>query len=87
MKVMYEARLPCGGCSKITKAPSIYYFFCLFFFCLAAANIVIQTEPATVASIPGSNVSRFNTDQDNRKRTMGPSTTEGPAAKKPWMEK
>ncbi|XP_027129374.1 RNA-binding protein 27 isoform X3 [Larimichthys crocea] len=51
------------------------------------ANIVIQTEPATVASIPGSNVSRFNTDQDNRKRTMGPSTTEGPAAKKPWMEK
>ncbi|TMS14528.1 RNA-binding protein 27 [Larimichthys crocea] len=52
-----------------------------------AANIVIQTEPATVASIPGSNVSRFNTDQDNRKRTMGPSTTEGPAAKKPWMEK
>ncbi|XP_073335954.1 RNA-binding protein 27 isoform X3 [Pagrus major] len=52
-----------------------------------AANIVIQTEPATVASTPGSNVSRFNTDQDNRKRTMGPSTTEGPAAKKPWMEK
>ncbi|XP_030293602.1 RNA-binding protein 27 isoform X2 [Sparus aurata] len=52
-----------------------------------AANIVIQTEPATVASTPGSNVSRFNTDQDNRKRTMGPSTAEGPAAKKPWMEK
>ncbi|XP_035521975.1 RNA-binding protein 27 isoform X3 [Morone saxatilis] len=52
-----------------------------------AANIVIQTEPATVASTPGSNVSRFNTDQDSRKRTMGPSTAEGPAAKKPWMEK
>ncbi|XP_026228068.1 RNA-binding protein 27 isoform X2 [Anabas testudineus] len=52
-----------------------------------AANIVIQTEPATVASTPGSNVSRFNTEQDNRKRTIAPSTTDGPAAKKPWMEK
>ncbi|XP_060911156.1 RNA-binding protein 27 isoform X1 [Labrus mixtus] len=52
-----------------------------------AANIVIQTEPATVASTPGSNVPRFNTEQDNRKRTMGPSTAEGPAVKKPWMEK
>lgn len=57
------------------------------FFCLPAANIVIQTEPATAASTPGSNVSRFNTEQDIRKRTMGPSTAEGPAAKKPWMEK
>ncbi|XP_023285239.1 RNA-binding protein 27 isoform X3 [Seriola lalandi dorsalis] len=52
-----------------------------------AANIVIQTEPATVASTPGGNVSRFNTEQDSRKRTMGHSTAEGPAAKKPWMEK
>ncbi|XP_040907880.1 RNA-binding protein 27 isoform X3 [Toxotes jaculatrix] len=52
-----------------------------------AANIVIQTEPATVASTPGSNVSRFNTEQDSRKRAMGHSTAEGPAAKKPWMEK
>ncbi|XP_029304776.1 LOW QUALITY PROTEIN: RNA-binding protein 27 [Cottoperca gobio] len=52
-----------------------------------AANIVIQTEPATAASTPGSNVSRFNTEQDIRKRTMGPSTAEGTAAKKPWMEK
>ncbi|XP_040005857.1 RNA-binding protein 27 isoform X4 [Xiphias gladius] len=52
-----------------------------------AANIVIQTEPATVASTPGSNVSRFNTEQDSRKRTMGHNTAEGPAAKKPWMEK
>ncbi|XP_062289180.1 RNA-binding protein 27 [Scomber scombrus] len=52
-----------------------------------AANIVIQTEPATTASTPGSNVSRFNTEQDIRKRTMGSSTAEGPAAKKPWMEK
>ncbi|XP_042355158.1 RNA-binding protein 27 isoform X1 [Plectropomus leopardus] len=52
-----------------------------------AANIVIQTEPATAASTPGSNVSRFNTEQDSRKRTMGPSTAEGPAAKKTWMEK
>ncbi|KAM6907882.1 RNA-binding protein 27 [Xenentodon cancila] len=52
-----------------------------------AANIVIQTEPATAASTPGSNVSRFNSEQDNRKRSMGPTTAEGPAAKKPWMEK
>uniref|UniRef100_A0A8D0APT8 RNA binding motif protein 27 n=1 Tax=Sander lucioperca TaxID=283035 RepID=A0A8D0APT8_SANLU len=52
-----------------------------------AANIVIQTEPATAASTPGSNVSRFNTEQDSRKRTMVPSTAEGPAAKKPWLEK
>lgn len=34
MKVMYEARLPCGGCSKITKAPSIYYFLFIYFFVL-----------------------------------------------------
>ncbi|XP_018547845.1 RNA-binding protein 27 isoform X2 [Lates calcarifer] len=52
-----------------------------------AANIVIQTEPATAASTPGSNMSRFNTEQDSRKRTMGHSTAEGPVAKKPWMEK
>lgn len=73
--------------AKLQKLLVFIIFLFVFFFCLAAANIVIQTEPATVASIPGSNVSRFNTDQDNRKRTMGPSTTEGPAAKKPWMEK
>lgn len=54
---------------------------------LPAANIVIQTEPATAASTPGSNMSRFNTEQDSRKRTMGHSTAEGPVAKKPWMEK
>ncbi|XP_034746798.1 RNA-binding protein 27 isoform X3 [Etheostoma cragini] len=52
-----------------------------------AANIVIQTEPATAASTPGSNVSRFNTEQDSRKRTVVPSTAEGPAAKKSWLEK
>uniref|UniRef100_A0AAQ4RF86 RNA binding motif protein 27 n=1 Tax=Gasterosteus aculeatus aculeatus TaxID=481459 RepID=A0AAQ4RF86_GASAC len=52
-----------------------------------AANIVIQTEPATAASTPGNNVCRFNAEQDNRKRTIGPSTAEGPIVKKPWMEK
>ncbi|XP_061595453.1 RNA-binding protein 27 isoform X1 [Cololabis saira] len=53
-----------------------------------AANIVIQTEPATAACTPGSNMSRFNTEQDSRKRSMmGPTTAEGSAAKKPWMEK
>ncbi|KAM9333706.1 RNA-binding protein 27 isoform 2-T2 [Pholidichthys leucotaenia] len=52
-----------------------------------AANIVIQTEPPNTASTPGSNVSRFSPEQDNRKRTMGPSTAEGPAPKKLWMEK
>ncbi|KAK5918226.1 hypothetical protein CgunFtcFv8_003005 [Champsocephalus gunnari] len=52
-----------------------------------AANIVIQTEPATAASTPGSNVSRFNAEQDNRKRSMGPSIAEGPAPKQPWVDK
>ncbi|XP_030009888.1 RNA-binding protein 27 isoform X3 [Sphaeramia orbicularis] len=52
-----------------------------------AANIVIQTEPATPANPPGGNMSRFNTEQDSRKRSMGANTTEGPQAKKPWMEK
>uniref|UniRef100_A0A1A8LYP3 RNA binding motif protein 27 n=1 Tax=Nothobranchius pienaari TaxID=704102 RepID=A0A1A8LYP3_9TELE len=52
-----------------------------------AANIVIQTEPAAVPAVPGNNVSRFNVEMDNRKRTMGPGAAEGPAAKKPWMEK
>ncbi|XP_034461599.1 RNA-binding protein 27 isoform X3 [Hippoglossus hippoglossus] len=52
-----------------------------------AANIVIQTEPVPAASAPGSNVPRFNAEQDNRKRTMGHSVAEVPAAKKPWMEK
>ncbi|XP_068187661.1 RNA-binding protein 27 isoform X2 [Antennarius striatus] len=52
-----------------------------------AANIVIQTEPDTSPSSPGNNVSRFNNDQDNRKRSMGPSTADGTAAKKPWMDK
>ncbi|KAM9728109.1 RNA-binding protein 27 isoform 3-T3 [Menidia menidia] len=52
-----------------------------------AANIVIQTEPASASSAPGSNVSRFNTEHDSRKRSMGPSPADGPGAKKPWMEK
>ncbi|PWA22775.1 hypothetical protein CCH79_00002429, partial [Gambusia affinis] len=52
-----------------------------------AANIVIQTEPATASNSPGNNVSRFNAEQDSRKRTMGASIADGPAAKKPWMEK
>ncbi|XP_056140956.1 RNA-binding protein 27 [Lampris incognitus] len=52
-----------------------------------AANIVIQTEPATAASTPSTNVTRFNTEQDSRKRVMGPSSMDGPAAKKTWMDK
>ncbi|KAK1882352.1 RNA-binding protein 27 [Dissostichus eleginoides] len=52
-----------------------------------AANIVIQTEPATAASTPGSNVSRFIAEQDNRKRSMGPSIAEGPAPKQSWVDK
>ncbi|XP_054611606.1 RNA-binding protein 27 isoform X4 [Dunckerocampus dactyliophorus] len=48
-----------------------------------AANIVIQTEPATTASTPGS----FNTEQHNRKRTLGCTIAEGPTVKKPWMQK
>ncbi|KAK5858810.1 hypothetical protein PBY51_002925 [Eleginops maclovinus] len=52
-----------------------------------AANIVIQTEPATAANTPGSNVSRFNTEKDNRKRSMGTSIPEGPAPKQIWIDK
>ncbi|XP_014892262.1 RNA-binding protein 27 [Poecilia latipinna] len=52
-----------------------------------AANIVIQIEPASASNSPGNNVSRFNTEQDSRKRTMGASLADVPAAKKPWMEK
>ncbi|XP_056911505.1 RNA-binding protein 27 isoform X2 [Takifugu flavidus] len=52
-----------------------------------AANIVIQTEPAVTTSNPGNNVPRFNKDPDSRKRTVIPSTADGPAAKKAWMEK
>ncbi|XP_023817902.1 RNA-binding protein 27 isoform X1 [Oryzias latipes] len=52
-----------------------------------AANIVIQTEPATGVGAPGANASRFNTEQDSRKRSMGAITAEGPVMKKPWMEK
>lgn len=88
INVLYHDGQICGGCSEMKKLLIIIVFLCL---CLCvhlpAANIVIQTEPATTASTPGSNVSRFNTEQDNRKRTMGSSTAEGPAAKKPWMEK
>ncbi|XP_056300143.1 RNA-binding protein 27 isoform X2 [Pseudoliparis swirei] len=52
-----------------------------------AANIVIQTEPATAASAPGGSASRFNPELDARKRSMGPAVAEAPALKKPWMEK
>ncbi|XP_051902570.1 RNA-binding protein 27 isoform X1 [Hippocampus zosterae] len=52
-----------------------------------AANIVIQTEPATPASAPGSNMSCFNSEQHNRKRPMGCMLADGPTAKKPWMQK
>ncbi|XP_061608149.1 RNA-binding protein 27 isoform X1 [Phyllopteryx taeniolatus] len=52
-----------------------------------AANIVIQTEPATPASTLGSNMSCFNSEQHNRKRPMGCMIAEGPTAKKPWMQK
>ncbi|XP_061754649.1 RNA-binding protein 27 isoform X1 [Nerophis ophidion] len=48
-----------------------------------AANIVIQTEPATTPSSAGG----FNTEQYNRKRTLGCAIVEGPTIKKPWMQK
>lgn len=82
VNIQLEARFGqiCGGCNEMFLCACVSVH-------LQAANIVIQTEPATTASTPGSNVSRFNTEQDNRKRTMGSSTAEGPAAKKPWMEK
>ncbi|XP_061658879.1 RNA-binding protein 27 isoform X2 [Syngnathoides biaculeatus] len=52
-----------------------------------AANIVIQTEPATPASTPGGNMSCFNSEQHNRKRPMGCMIAEGRMVKKPWMQK
>ncbi|XP_073680351.1 RNA-binding protein 27 isoform X3 [Garra rufa] len=48
-----------------------------------AANIVIQTEPS-VKSVASSEV-RYNAEQENRKRCLP--STDGPQAKKPWMEK
>ncbi|KAI2651028.1 RNA-binding protein 27 [Labeo rohita] len=48
-----------------------------------AANIVIQTEPS-VTNMPSSEV-RYNSEQENRKRCLP--STDGPQAKKPWMEK
>uniref|UniRef100_A0A8C2DPW4 RNA binding motif protein 27 n=1 Tax=Cyprinus carpio TaxID=7962 RepID=A0A8C2DPW4_CYPCA len=48
-----------------------------------AANIVIQTEPA-VTSVSSGEV-RFSSEQENRKRCLP--STDGPQAKKPWMDK
>lgn len=51
-----------------------------------AANIVIQTEPAAQASNTSSS-SRFQAEQDSRKRSVVASSADGPANKKPWMDK
>uniref|UniRef100_A0A8C1VI26 RNA binding motif protein 27 n=1 Tax=Cyprinus carpio TaxID=7962 RepID=A0A8C1VI26_CYPCA len=48
-----------------------------------AANIVIQTEPS-VTSVSSGEV-RFSSEQENRKRCLP--STDGPQAKKPWMDK
>lgn len=64
----------------------IYVSF-LTFVSLPAANIVIQPDPAIKTSSPGNHVPRFNTEPYNRKRTVIPSSADGPAVKKPWMEK
>ncbi|XP_059382792.1 RNA-binding protein 27-like isoform X4 [Carassius carassius] len=48
-----------------------------------AANIVIQTEPA-ITSVSCGDV-RYSSEQENRKRCLP--STDGPQAKKPWMEK
>lgn len=50
-----------------------------------AANIVIQTEPPSGNSNPGS--SHFSSEQDNRKRSIETGSSVGPQAKKPWMDK
>ncbi|XP_041079404.1 RNA-binding protein 27-like isoform X2 [Polyodon spathula] len=49
-----------------------------------AANIVIQTEPSASAMM-NNNLSRFSSDQDNRKRPMA--VTDAPPTKKSWLEK
>uniref|UniRef100_A0A673HJR4 RNA binding motif protein 27 n=1 Tax=Sinocyclocheilus rhinocerous TaxID=307959 RepID=A0A673HJR4_9TELE len=48
-----------------------------------AANIVIQTEPS-VTSVSSGEV-RYSSEQENRKRCLP--STDGPQAKKPWMDK
>ncbi|XP_052444277.1 RNA-binding protein 27-like isoform X6 [Carassius gibelio] len=50
---------------------------------IRSANIVIQTEPA-VTSVSSGDV-RYSSEQENRKRCLP--STDGPQAKKPWMEK
>ncbi|XP_033834198.1 RNA-binding protein 27 [Periophthalmus magnuspinnatus] len=50
-----------------------------------AANIVIQTEPSTGSSTSASN--RFSSEQEIRKRSLETGPTDGPQAKKPWMDK
>ncbi|CAL8265478.1 unnamed protein product [Merluccius merluccius] len=53
-----------------------------------SANIVIQTEPAPGPPAPSSNLTRFSSEQDARKRALGAvCTSEAPPAKKPWMDK
>ncbi|KAK6475752.1 RNA-binding protein 27-like [Huso huso] len=49
-----------------------------------AANIVIQTEPSASA-LTNNNLSRFSSDQDNRKRPLA--VTDAPPTKKSWLEK
>lgn len=55
----------------------------LVFYVFLAANIVIQTEPS-VPSVSSSEV-RYISEQENRKRCLP--STDGPQAKKPWMDK
>ncbi|RXM93015.1 RNA-binding protein 27 [Acipenser ruthenus] len=49
-----------------------------------SANIVIQTEPSASA-LTNNNLSRFSSDQDNRKRPLA--VTDAPPTKKSWLEK
>ncbi|MGH0126525.1 UNVERIFIED_CONTAM: hypothetical protein FKN15_073855 [Acipenser sinensis] len=49
-----------------------------------SANIVIQTEPSALA-MTNTNLSRFSSDQDNRKRPLA--VTDAPPTKKSWLEK
>ncbi|XP_052393373.1 RNA-binding protein 27 isoform X4 [Carassius gibelio] len=48
-----------------------------------AANIVIQTEPSVTSVSSGE--MRYSSEQENRKRCLP--STDGPQAKKPWMDK
>ncbi|XP_053703525.1 RNA-binding protein 27 isoform X1 [Synchiropus splendidus] len=52
-----------------------------------ATNMGSKSDPTTTTSDQGNNVARVNPEQDGRKRIVTTNAADGPAAKKPWMDK